>query len=202
MLYTDINIEVDNYGTKVISPGETVTFRIDPRDQSYSYEASTSGTTSSGALIGQTVYWQRTRDIDGDSYTTYLITEPDLFFLKMRNTGQHDLYPLRVNYGLADETEDQITIPGNGVLYDTGYYHAHSNTEVRATWLDMPTDYTYWQQGIHFSFPWTDNQSVTLLNTFKAGASGKESIQQYEVESHTVNPDSFEPFGFDAGVTR
>lgn len=199
MLYTDINISVDGYGTKVIPPGETVTFSIERDDQTYRYEAETTGSSNSGAPIGLTVEWERTRDISGESYTTYLITAADLFFLKMRNTGQHDLRPLYVNHGLSSQTTDEITIPGNGVLYNTGYYRAFTNTEVRAYWLDMPTDYTYWEQGDHFHFPWLENQSVTLLNTFKKGGGSELGAT---VESNLVDHRSDEPFSLDAGVPR
>lgn len=199
MLYTDINITVDGYGSKVIAPGETVTFRIERNDQTYRYEAETTGSTNSGDPIGLTIEWERTRDISGESYTTYLITDEDLFFLKMRNTGHHDLRPLYVNYGLNYQTLDEITIPGNGVLYNTGYYRAFTNTEVRAYWLDMPSDYTYWVQGDHFHFPWQENQSVTLLNTFKKD--GKAELAAM-VESNPVDHRSNEPFGIDSGVPR
>ncbi len=199
MLYTDISIEVDGYGSEVIAPGETVTFKIQKSDQTYHYEAETSGVSASGAQIGLTVEWSKTRSISGDSYNTYLITANDMFFLKMRNTGWHDLRPLYVNYGLADQTVDNITIPGNGVIYNTGYYMAYTNTRVYATWVDMPLDYTYWNQGYHFTFPWTENQSVTLLNIFKKDAA---SEQDFEVESNLVKPLADEPFGTDAGVPR
>lgn len=203
MLYTDISIEVDGYGSKVIVPGETVTFKIDKDDQSYHYEAETYGTTASGAQIGLAVDWQRTRDISGDSYTTNLITNNDLFFLKMRNNGYHESSPLYVNYGFSDQTMDNITIPGNGVLYNTGYYKAYSGTRVQANWKDMPSDYTYWQQGSHFHFPWTDNQSVTLLNNFKKDASGKDlSELSFEVETNSVKSSGDEPSGVDAGTLR
>jgi len=108
MLYTDIHIWVDGYGFRVIPPNETVTFSINRSDQCYHYEAETHGTDAYGEQIGLVVKWERTRDISGDSYTTYLITYPDLFFLKMRNTGYHDLHPLYVNYGMIDETIDDI----------------------------------------------------------------------------------------------
>lgn len=199
MLYTDIHISVEGYGSKVISPGETVTFRIDRADQVYRYDAETHGSNSNGGQIGLTVEWHRTRNISGDSYRTYLVTFEDLFFLKMRNTGQHDLRPLYVNYGLNDQTMDDIIIPGNGVLYNTGYYCAYSATRVQSNWMDMPSDYTYWQQGQHFYFPWDQNQSVTLLNEYKKGAKGQ---QGFEVQSKPVEHRSDEPFGIDGGVPR
>lgn len=199
MLYTDIQITVSGYGSKTIAPGETVTFRINRSDQSYHYEAETHGESASGAPIGLYVDWNRTREISGDSYLTYLITLEDLFFLRMRNTGNHDLNPLYVNYGLQAQTVDDITIPGNGLLYNTGYYYAYAATRVQSNWLDMPSDYTYWQQGQHFHFPWSENQAITLLNTFKKGASGETS---YEAEAKPVSHTSEEPFGADAGVPR
>lgn len=203
MLYTDIQISVSGYGSKVISPGETVSFRIDRADQCYTYNAETYGSNANGDLIGLVVGWERTRDISGNSYTTYLITNADLFFLKMRNTGIHNLRPLYVNWGLINETVDNIIIPGNGITYSTGYYQAYENTRIQANWMDLPSDYTYWQHRTHFNFPWTENQSVTLLNNFKQGASGKGAYElQAEVETHALDPRGDEPFGIDAGVPR
>lgn len=203
MLYTDISVSVDGYGTKVIAPGETATFMIDRRDQVYHYEAETHGSTSNGEITGLVVEWSLTRDIVGDSYTTYLITAEDLFFLKMRNTGYHDLHPLYVNYGLPAETEDNITIPGNGLTYNVGYYKAFGRTRIQADWLDMPSDYTYWQNRVHFNFPWTENQSITLLNEFKKDASGKQIVEvSSETSSIKVDPRDGEPFGTDAGTAR
>lgn len=199
MLYTDIRVEVDGYGSAVIAPGERITFEIARDDQSYHYEAETHGRSSSNEQIGLVVEWSRTCDISGNSYTTYLITAEDLFFLKMRNTGHHDLHPLYVNHGLADQTMDEITIPGNGVLYNTGYYKAFTNTRVQANWSDLPSDYTYWEQGYHFNFPWTENQAVTLLNTFKKDAAPELG---FKVESKLVDHRSDEPFGIDAGSPR
>ena len=199
MLYTDIRVEVDGYGSAVIAPGESVTFEIARDDRSYHYEAETHGKSLSGEQIGLVVESSRTRNISGDSYTTHRITNEDLVFLKMRNTGHHGLQPLCVNYGLTDQTMDDITIPGNGVLYNTGYYKAFTNTRVQANWLDMPSDYTYWEQGHHFNFPWKENQSVTLLNTFKKDAAPE---QGFEVESNLVDHRSDEPYGIDAGTPR
>lgn len=199
MLYTDISVEVDGYGSAVIAPGETVTFEIDKDDQSYHYEAETHGSSNSGEQLGLVMEWSRTRSISGNSYTTYLITDENMFFLKMRNTGHHDLHPLYVNFGLIAQTLDDITIPGNGVLYNTGYYKAFTNTRVQANWSDLPSDYTYWEQGNHFNFPWTENQAVTLLNTFKKDAAPE---QGFKVESKLVDHRSDESFGLDAGIPR
>lgn len=199
MLYTDIRVTVEGYGSRVIAPGETVTFSIDKSDGSYHYHAETWGTDANGERIGLIVDWNRTNNISGESYTTYLITYPDLFFLKMRNTGYHSLRPLYVNYGLSDQTVDNILIPANNVLYSVGYYFAHGSTRVQANWVDMPNDYTYWQQGQHFYFPWAQNQSVTLTSNYKKGA---DPLQGCEVHSNPVKHNSGEPFGMVAGVPR
>ncbi len=203
MLYTDIRVTVQGYGTKVVPPGKTVSFSINRNDGSYHYEAETWGSDADGNRIGLVVEWSRTRNISGDSYTTSLITDSDLFFLKMRNTGRHNLHPLHVNWGLGAQSMDDISIPGNGVLYNTGYYKAYSSTQIRAYWADMPSDYTYWQQGSHFLFPWEENQSITLLNTFKSSSSGKESVEiGVETESNPVKFSGKGPHGVDAGTLR
>ena len=86
--------------------------------------------------------------------------------MRMQNTGAHTLSPIYVNYGLTDQTMDNISIPNNSVLYNIGYYRAYSNTQVRGYWTGTST-YAYWDQGTHFTFPGTNNQMVTFLNTSK-----------------------------------
>jgi hypothetical protein len=171
-LFTDIEITVQNYGTKTISPGATVTFDIYSRDGDYSFYAKTCGKNSDGDQLGQLVEWDYTLNIAGDEHTTDLITDGGIFFIKMRNEGTHTLTPLYVNYDSADQTVDNIIIPHNGVTYAVGYYHAFINTKVKAYWQDAPTNYTYWLQGTHFNLPFANNQSVTLLNNLKSGGKG------------------------------
>ncbi len=196
-LYTDIRVSVAGYGSQVVRPGQTATFRIDRADQSYSYSAVTHGATADGGVIGTVLEWTRTNDIYGNSYTSYLITNPDIFFLRMRNTGHHNLRPLYVNHGLADESLDNIIIPGNGTTYNTGYYNAHANTRVQAYWMDMPSDYTYWEHRTHFNFPWTENQSVTLLNDFKKGGE-----LGFESSANPLKVNEDEPHGFHTATPK
>ncbi len=73
-----------------------------------------------------------------------------------------------MNYGLVDATYDAISIPGDCVVRSIGYYKAYSNTEVRG--YRSATKYSYWDQGVNFTLPFTTNQSVTLLNTLSGSA--------------------------------
>jgi hypothetical protein len=173
-LFTDIEITVDHYGTKTIEPGATVTFNIYSHDDDYTFYAKTCGKNSDGDQIGQLVEWNYTQDITGDEFTTDLFTDGGIFYIKMRNEGTHNLTPLYVNFGSADQTVDNIIIPHDGVTYAVGYYHAFINTRVQADWQDAPSNYTYWLQGTHFNLPFTNNQSITLLNNLKSG--GKCSV--------------------------
>ncbi len=164
--FTDIDISVNRYGTKIINPDETVTFRVLKTDNSYSYYASTSGQTTQGSQVGLKLEWSSTETISGSEYTWNLVVSEDYFYLKMRNNGSHNLSPLYVNYELAHETVDQIVIPVDDALYNIGYYRAYSNTVVAAFWQNENT-YSYWRQGQQFNLPWTMNQEITLTNTSK-----------------------------------
>ena len=167
-LYTDITVTLTGKGTDVVSPGDSITFTLNDNPGTFSYTAETSGETSTGGQIGLLITWDYS-DIDVsalESKTITLILSSSYFFMKMQNTGTVDLNPIYVNYGLADETNDNILIPHNSVVYSCGYYKAFANTQVRA-YVSGNSTYIYWDQGNHFTFPGVANQSVTFLNTYK-----------------------------------
>ena len=92
----------------------------------------------------------------------------DYFYLYITNNGTHHLSPLYVNYGLPDQTVDQVIMFANGTRYQTGYYRANSETAIRANWLNEPdSSYTEWIQGTDFSLTFSKNQVVYLNNKFK-----------------------------------
>ena len=129
--------------------------------------AYTSGTTTTGSQVGELLSWDSWLTLTGGTQSFELDVLSNTFFIYMQNSGTHDLINLYVNYGLTDQSYDNILVPPDGVKYNIGYYPAHSNTEVRMYYQDQPTWYTYWDQGTHFTLPWTDNQSAYLLNTTK-----------------------------------
>jgi PKD repeat protein len=160
-VYTNIYITL-NGNTKTIYPGNSVTF-YSVSGSSVSYYAYTSGETTTGSQIGLKLIWNYPIDLPGGSISFNLIFTDTYFFLYMTNEGTHNLTPLYVNYGLGEQTVDYILIPNDYVKYNIGYYYANINTVIRAYYHDSPDWYTYWQ---NINFPWTDNQSVSLVNTF------------------------------------
>lgn len=187
-IFTNIEITVEGHGSRIIAPGATTIFDIDSGEDDYTFHAQTSGEDSFGNLVGLLLEWNYTLDIAGDEHTTDLGTENNIFFLKMRNEGTHNLTPLYVNYESADQSVDNIILPHDGVTYAIGYYHAYINTKVKALWQDSPTNFTYWIHGTHFTLPWTNNQSVTLWNDLRSDAkSPQEGSSEVTAENHPLN---------------
>ena len=164
-VFTDIHVTFNGY-TQVISPGGSVTF-YSVTGSYLEMTAYTSGTTTTGSQVGELLSWDSWLTLTGGTQSFELDVLSNTFFIYMQNSGTHDLINLYVNYGLTDQSYDNILVPPDGVKYNIGYYPAHSNTEVRMYYQDQPTWYTYWDQGTHFTLPWTDNQSAYLLNTTK-----------------------------------
>ncbi|HNW75591.1 MAG TPA: hypothetical protein PKJ28_01750, partial [Bacteroidales bacterium] len=161
-VYTNIYITI-NGNTQTITPGNSVTFYSLP-GSSASYSAYTYGATTTGTQIGLELNWNNTISLPGGSISFNLIFPDTYFFLYMTNEGAHDLTPLYVNYGLSQQSQDNILIPNDNIKYRIGYYYAYTSTIVRAYYQDSPNSYTYW---CNLNFPWTNNQSVSLVNTYK-----------------------------------
>ncbi len=169
-VYTDISLNVSGQGSQTIPPGGSFTYKFQSNPGSVSYSASTSGKTAQGGQVGLLITWNYTIDVSGKRFeSAQLITNPDLFFIYIRNAGTVRLTPFYVNYGLVDQTRDNILIPPDGATYRTGYYKAYANTEVRAYHEPNPFFYSYWTQGSNFRLPFTTNQFVTLVNNSLAG---------------------------------
>ncbi len=77
----------------------------------------------------------------------------DYFYLYITNNGTHDLAPLYVNYGLLEQTIDNVVMKADGKKYKTGYCRANPATKIRAYWMDDPSSYIEWKQGSDFSRP-------------------------------------------------
>jgi PKD repeat protein len=161
--YTSIYITL-NGSTQTILSGSSVTFYSVP-GYSASYYAYTNGKTTSGTQVGLLIEWSNIISLPGGSLSYNLNITNDYFFLYIKNDGTHTLSPIYVNYGTWNETIDYVLVPDNGVKYRLGYYRAYSSTEVRGYYDDAPSYYTYWY---NLNFPWTDNQSVELNNSYKS----------------------------------
>lgn len=163
-LFTPVDLAV-NGSSYVIPASESVTVQFATNPGTFHYQAQTSGRTTQGTQVGMLIQWDY--DVStSSSQSTELILSSDHFFLKINNKGYSTGGPVYVNYGLLHETVDNISVPSSG-LYNIGYYRAYSNTNVRM-YLNGSDYYSYWDQGYHFTLPFTQNQSVTLVNTNKA----------------------------------
>ena len=160
-VFTDMYVTL-NGTTLTISPGGSVTFYSVSGSSVY-YSAYTYGVTTSNTQIGLELDWANTIPLPGGTVSYNLVVTSSYFFLYMTNQGTHNLTPIDVNYGLSDQTSDNILIPNDYVKYRTGYYLAYTNTEVAAFYEDEPSYYTYWY---NINFPWTINQSISLVNTY------------------------------------
>ena len=176
-LYTDIEVTVTGKGKKTVPVGGSANFQFDNNPGTISFYAQTSGKTTQGTQVGLLMSWTYSDlDVSGFESKSYdLVLTSAYFFLYMRNNGGANLNPLYVNYGLSDQTMDNIVIPNDNVKYRIGYYKAYKNTEVRA-YFENSSSGVQWIQGTHFSFPWTNNQSIELLNTLSPGDAGTINI--------------------------
>jgi hypothetical protein len=178
--YTTMSITVANVQRSIL-PGDSTTYTFLTNPRTLSFSAITGGSTSSGTLIGVALSWVGSGiDVSNEvQYRTRLVVSSNYFFMYLKNTGHTTLGPVTVNYGLTDETTDNIAIPGDGNTYQTGYYKAYTNTEVRAYWSSPYSGYySYWDQGTNFTFSWTTNQSVLLLNADPLSKTGTANFAQ------------------------
>ncbi|HEY6951849.1 MAG TPA: Ig-like domain-containing protein, partial [Bacteroidota bacterium] len=170
-VFTPISITVQGV-TLTAQPGDSAIYEFTTNPRSVVYTASTSGKTTGGSTIGRTLNWGGSSyPIDVSLYSSYrlqLIVSSNYFFLYVKNTGYTTLGPLYVNYGLTDQTRDDISIPQSATnTYQIGYYRAYTNTQVRAYWAyPNTTTYSYWNQGTQFTLPFTANQAATLTNPY------------------------------------
>lgn len=174
-IHTDITFTNNSFTTatiymgsssRTVASGETTTFSSVYGSSAY-YSASTFGATSLGTQIGELVKWTNTLNLSGGTYSVSLDVPSEYFFIYITNTGTHVLNNMYVNYGLSTEKYAGIEIPANGTKYTTGYFKAFYNTNIRLYWKDVPTQYTYWNQGTQFTLPFVVNQYVELKNTLK-----------------------------------
>jgi len=179
-LFTDIEVTVDGHSTLTAESGFSAVFVFDSNPGSITYHAETSGQTTSGTQVGLLIEWDYTHDVSEESSLTLnLSISSDYVFFYVQNTSDHILTPFYVNYGTTYQTMDNILLPNNGLTYRTGYYQAFIGMEVRSYWQDMPSWYFYWIQGTHFSLPFTNNQSVTLLAISSRENTGEDEIVHY-----------------------
>ncbi len=153
--YTPIYITV-NGSNDVIPVGGTITYTGTYGDQ-LTGNASTSGTTTSGSVVGQTIQWNLNATFPSSGTSVqYLDVTQDYFYLKIVNTSSYTIQTVYVNYGLAAQTVDYISLPNDGHVYGIGYYEAYTNSNAR--FESGANSWSFNSLGL----PFTSNQSVTL----------------------------------------
>ena len=149
--FTSINITVNSV-TKTIAAGGNVQYTGTPNTV-----ATGSATTSSGTMVGNTYTWtlNNTFPASGNLNNT-LSVGGDMFFLKIKNTSSKSINKVYVNYGLVNQTLDNVVIANDSQVYGLGYYKAFSNSNVRGE-----NSATAWSWNT-LSLPFTPNQSITV----------------------------------------
>ncbi len=134
--YTDIALTVQNQTTRTVSPGTVLTYNYVSKPSSVGFLGSTSGRTTQGGQVGLLMGWNDTY-ISGSvrNDTVDLIIAGTYFFIKLQNCGSI-INGLYVNYGLVNQTYDNISIAGDCVTRSIGYYRAFTNSEVLALKLE------------------------------------------------------------------
>ena len=153
--YTPIEITL-NGQFQTIQPGSNLKISGKP-GETVSGTASTSGKTTSGIVLGNTLTWtiNDTYPASGD-LATDLYVGTDYFFLGITNNSSSTITKVFVNYGLQNQTSDNLSIPGDGKSYRVGYYKAFTNSNVRAEAANV-----YWTAN-SLNLPFTKNQSYSL----------------------------------------
>ncbi len=164
-VFTDVNLTLEG-DTRTLAAGDSITFN-DFEGFETTYSAETSGKSTQGLIVGLAIYWQEKIVLNGTKMVVDLDLAKDYFYLYITNNGEHHLAPLYVNFGLPEQTIDNVVMQANGTRYQIGYYRAFSETVIRANWMDDPTLFTKWVQGTDFSLPFSKNQVVYLTNRSK-----------------------------------
>lgn len=184
--HTPISIDVTGFSNRSIPAGGSTTYQV--AGTSLTYSASTSEVYSNGNPLALTLYWNNTVSLSNDVTTRNLVVGSDYSFIYFRNDFGTNLGPIYSNYGNSSyQVIVNTSIPSDNVDYRIGYHHARYDTEVRA-YYNSGYYYCYWYQGVHFSFPFTENQEVHLWMAGKASQNiGKEN-QQFPTNSVELIP--------------
>jgi len=162
--FKPISITVD-YIEKTIPVEGSVTY-YDLEGTSIDYYAETSGTTTTGTIVGELLTWNYSIELTGGSLEWNLNISSDYYFMTIANSGTHVLTPLEVTQGLSDVLTEYISIPNNGTKYNIGYYKAYSGTVVKGYFEDDPGRWVFWE---NLTFAGTINQSKELTSSIKKG---------------------------------
>ena len=173
-LYTPIDITINSI-VQTANPGESTVFNFNGNPGLINVTAQTYGKTTQGTQIGLKMGWNFSADLTGVTYDSReLKLTSDYIFIYVTNNGTADISPFYVNYERAEQTVDNILLPNDNVMYSTGYYKAFTNTVVVGVFQGTQNAVFWMEETQHF-IPWTDNQSVNLVNNFALSGQIKDS---------------------------
>jgi len=152
--FTPVYITI-NGASNTIAAGSTVSFTGQQGSEANG-SASTSGTTTSGSALGQTISWTLADNFPASgTQTNEINVSSDFFYLKINNTSPYAISSVYVNFGLTSQTLDYATLPNDGNTYGIGYYDAWTNSNVHLESISH-----FWDASL--SLPLDDNQSYTF----------------------------------------
>jgi hypothetical protein len=147
-----------NGESKVIPYNSSVSF-TGKANSNASGSASCANKTTSGEQIGLKMDWNLNYNFPASgTLTVNMNVSTSYFFLQLSNKSGRQINRLYVNYGLQNQTQDNIIIPADEKLYNIGYYKAFTNSNVRA---ENTSSNSYWSWAT-LSLPFTENQSKSL----------------------------------------
>jgi len=158
--YTPISITA-NGSNATIPIGGTITFH-GLVGNALNVTAATSGTTSSGTVIGTLIAWNNLSATFPGSGTTIIAIDvsSDYFFLNVQNTNStNSINSISVNYNNSAATTDNVEVPNDGNIYGIGYYLAYTNTGIKLTGS---------LGGYETFFPYTTASSFTTNQSYTA----------------------------------
>jgi len=157
--FTPITITLGG-ATQTIQPSAKVSFQGKAGSQT-TFNASTSGRTSTGDIVGLEITWSSSINFPNSGNTNYpLNVSSNIFFLIVKNNSIRKINKVLVNYQLQSGTTENLAIPNDKQSYRLGYYKAFSNSNVRFENTDVNW---YWQfNSSDLRLPFTQNQFITL----------------------------------------
>lgn len=128
-VFTDISVTISSV-IKNIFVDDSITFSFAAHPGTFSCAATTSGKTTGGTVAGKVINWAGSNiDVAGLTEKRINLMVGSLpFFIYLTNNGSHTSSPFYVNYGLTNQTMDNIVIPPDHVKYRIGYYSAYTNS--------------------------------------------------------------------------
>jgi len=169
--YTPIKITVDGYSQQTIPVGGSLTFSAYTAS-SVHFVAETNEYFSDGTTqLGLKLSWNTYASTPNLTNSANLNIGSSYCYFKIQNNGaSHQLGPIYFNYGNTNQYYVNTVLPTSGGPYNFGYHYAIAGGQIRGYWYPSVVYYSYWTAGTQFNYPNTNNQTVTLTNTFKMDA--------------------------------